>query len=436
METNLPSARASSGSSQKLYWRDSLWVICDRTVAILLFIWVSKAWFYPVDVQVHKDIEAPFYSYFVWLAQAGGLYAIIRLGKRVTDIFSEWLLLLFIAWGAVSTLWSLDPGGTLGLVRTMVLLVLAAVMVRDRIDFSQMLNMSLFVGGVILMLSMAVSLLTPFGKGEGLHAGAWRGLFGHKNALGEFTAFYLILIIGTVLSREKLPRLYWLFLPPALLCFIFSGSVNSIGSVGCATAVIILAAPIGRLRTHPLVKVILFISAISLFIFLFFEIMHYMIEISGRDMTFSGRTGIWEGYMALIERNPWQGVGWGASGTQESLALTRAAINLEIVRSAHNAYIQTAYELGYVALALQIAWLVTGIAFAAVETSATGRSTAVLRLAVISGMAFAGAFESGVSILPCSWLAMIIICRRSLRPRSSRKRAGGIAPTFIRDTKS
>lgn len=227
-----------------------------------------------------------------------------------------------------------------------------------RLGPGRMMHTAMHVLAIVLIASFVLGILLPgFGRHSGMdmlelgHVGRWRGIFGHKNALGGIAAIGcpLFFLYGSILRS---PRFYvWLARLAALSCLLFSGSSNSlIGALAIAAAGVLL-------RYTRIIRPSLLIGGCALLALITVPLVdNLVVSLLGRDETFSGRTVIWEAVILLWQQKPLIGFGYGAGAElirpQLSGMLFASAVD------AHNGYLDILAETGIIGLTTYIALLV------------------------------------------------------------------------------
>ena len=87
--------------------------------------------------------------------------------------------------------------------------------------------------------------------------------------------------------------------------------------------------------------------------------------ITGKDMTFTGRTDIWDIMFEHIRRHPWVGTGYGAywTGTEQGTPSFEFVARLGFdPASAHNGYLDVLNELGALGLVVLFGYLAVFVA--------------------------------------------------------------------------
>src|SRR5690606_12879811 len=109
-----------------------------------------------------------------------------------------------------------------------------------RYRFSPYFLLRLFTAamGVLMLLSLMAAIATPVGVMQGFDAGRWRGIFNHKNSLGEAAAVTLVVTLG--LYATRITRTYWLVSVSAVtfICLVMSGSATALAAAAVGSLVL------------------------------------------------------------------------------------------------------------------------------------------------------------------------------------------------------
>lgn len=318
-------------------------------------------------------------------------------------------LLAFVVLAAASVAWSLDPPVTarrLIRVATIVAASIAFVLMawHPRRFQGVLRPVITLVLGASLVFGMAWPELAIHQDPSAVLAGAWHGLANHKNGLGDLACIGLLLWGHAWLSREAHAVRALLGMSLAAACLVLSRSSTSL--VATAFTLLFLAfllrSPAALRRAMPWL-VALFVAALLAYTLVVLRVLpglHTLLSpigaITGKDMTFTGRTEIWDIMFEHIRLHPWLGTGYGAywTGTGQSAPSFEFVVKLGFdPASAHNGYLDVLNELGAVGLAVLLAYLVTFV-WQALRLLPAHRTQAALFLALFMQQAVTNLAES------------------------------------------
>ena len=262
-------------------------------------------------------------------------------------------LFLLLGWMALSYMWTIDEAQTQFQVRQQVSLCLAVVIAVGLLPLEETFRW--FLRGVKLLLLISL-LATIFDSGTrvsiefGSVLSAWEAWFPSKNNLGRFLAFAIATILW--LDRSFWSRVFW--------CGIAIGLAVGANSATAVAAIFLLVAfsfwthryrKLGDELTGVFALVSVFVGLMA--VIAAFVSLAVIVDALGRDLTFTGRTDIWDGVLPFIEDRLWYGYGHDALWTletTESRALARA-VGFPPAH-AHNSVLNTLAGIGLPGLIL------------------------------------------------------------------------------------
>jgi len=280
-----------------------------------------------------------------------------RPGAVMDTIRDNPLLVAVFLLPVVSVIWSVDRGTSFRRVVALVMTGFYCVYLARRLspdDFLRRLLLVLFVGGVLSLLFTLVDPGQAIEHGT-INNGSWKGVYGHKAILGRIAA------VAVTVSVYVRPRSFfegamrWLTIAIFVFLAIKSESRASwlmmAGGVGCMMLIAIMRnrrLSSGIKFTIALAVGLMVLAAVGL---LFDKILLAM----GRDDTFSGRTTLWEGAIAVAKaHHPILGAGYRAFWTATGAAGVRDYIQhwARLPSHGHNGYLDIWLELGWAGVAL------------------------------------------------------------------------------------
>jgi O-antigen ligase len=197
------------------------------------------------------------------------------------------------------------------------------------------------------------------GTGEVVNVG-WRGAFEHKNVMAAFMITAILVVLayeprpgvrrGTVVAMVALVLLSRSGtgaggMVAALAMFSFARRVSSASGRKIGATVVMA----GLSTVVAIVGVVTFLPAI--------------VQLYGKDLTFTGRTKIWSAALAAIAQKPWTGYSWGGVWIDPTKEPTFTIVRRLgfIVFHAHNGPIELMLELGVIGLALYLVMFFAGM---------------------------------------------------------------------------
>ena len=310
-----------------------------------------------------------------------GLSVLFSRMAEVREVLRETnkYLLGFLVLATISTLWSVDPGATLHRLYRLfseILICLAFVVTGwYRIRFQKAVRIALTV---LVVSSILYFFIDPVGAIQPSKFGdiiapelvdAWRGVTLHKNTMGAVSAAAAILWMHAYLTRQAGLAAVLFGVITSVICLVGSRSSTSAFSALLSIAILyVIARPpsprwsrmtrgislglMGVILVYSLgvLKVIPGLSAL----------IEPFVAMTGKDMSFSGRTIIWAIMTSEIAKHPILGIGYAAFWTSPdpSSPSYEFITNMYVWPSeAHNGYLDVINEIGFVGGAGLIGYL-------------------------------------------------------------------------------
>ncbi len=284
---------------------------------------------------------------------------------------------LFVALAVASIAWSIDPTLSLRRLTRLITIVLAcAAFVLMGWHARRYQNVVRPILTIMLLGSILFGLAFP---SLAIHQetsaeliGAWHGLANHKNSLGALSSIALIFWFHAWLTREvkSLPALAGGAV--ATTCLVLSRSSTSMAAAlfVMVLLLVLLRSPQGLRPYIPylvaMLVTILLIYALAILNLIpgLGTLMAPITALTGKDMTFTGRTEIWAILSEHIRYHPFLGTGYGAYWTAGPVAGTQSyefvwRMGSFYPGSAHNGYLEIVNDLGWTGLACLIAYIIT-----------------------------------------------------------------------------
>ena len=290
------------------------------------------------------------------------LLLMVRIWKRVIPLVARGILLgVLIAIIVVSVFWSDAPSTTLSQLIYFLRVSLFGVYLSTRYSLKEQLRLLAWALGIGALLSIIFALALPsygvMGMGSTLfqqelaHAGAWKGVYGHKNILGRIMVLSTVVFLLVVNSSSRYRWVGWVGFGLSFLLVLGSTSKSALIIL---LSVLALLPFYRALRWKYTLAVPLFITTIlvsSSVAVLLVGNAETILAAFGRDLTFTGRTGLWAAVLDKIWERPWLGYGYGGfwrGFTGESADLYR--ILTWSAPHSHNGFLDLWLDLGLLGL--------------------------------------------------------------------------------------
>ncbi len=272
--------------------------------------------------------------------------------KALYLLTKDKLLLLLLGVISCSVIWSTAPDMTINRSVALIGTSIFGFYLTTRYSLRQQLYLLGWSFGAIIVLSIVFALALPkYGVMGGVHAGAWRGIYTHKNGLGATMS--LSAIVFLILAVDSKRWFFWL-------------------GCGLSTFLLLLSR-----ASSPLINLIILLIAFSIFQTLrwkynlraialsLISAFGYMLAILaiqqaenlagvvGKDLTLTGRTELWDYAWEMICRRPWLGYGYGSlwsSWDSETAPIWRAVG--WTAPNSHSGFLELWLNLGLLGVAI------------------------------------------------------------------------------------
>lgn len=317
-------------------------------------------------------LAGPAYPFepYVWTLTLAFPAAALMLAPRshARRVVFDGPLMALIAWIGLSVLWTFNPEFGLFSVRRDVPLWIAASLMASllpRKDVIAAIKRGVIIAIIITIIALLIDPTTRLNANDGIYVDdvpGWHGFFVHKNVLSPFLIFGVLLTIH--FEDNRIRRSLYLGVLAVLL-------IGSDSATGMSAAIFVGALYVwfrflfrseaGRRSTAYVVSsiavglVALMGAAASLSL---------LTTAAGKDLTFSGRTYIWNGVLNAIEDRPILGYGLGGVFWDQSSDITRSVwrdVGFHIPHS-HSGVLDVWLNFGAVGVLLFGVLFVTGVA--------------------------------------------------------------------------
>lgn len=189
------------------------------------------------------------------------------------------------------------------------------------------------------------------------HAGLWRGVFSHKNIAGPVMA--CLSFGGLYLFRRGQKAVGAVLFAAAMLFMVNTGSKTTAGLVPLSILVVVLPGLIGmRLMTPVLFTLAVVGTALGTLGIVFIDPIKQLAATYFPDLTYTGRTTLWEFAWEMLAERPWTGYGyisfWGTAVVEGTDQPFDRAWDVRGIVHGHNGYIDIAVIMGIPALLVAI----------------------------------------------------------------------------------
>lgn len=281
-----------------------------------------------------------------------------RPGALAGEVLGQPVLCLLIGWCLLSALWSDYPSVSLRHGVQLALTVVFSIVLASRVSPLVLLKCLT----ICFLVACVVSLGTGRARADGL---GYLGIYNSKNAMAAASS--ILVLAGLCLMVDRRTDAWWRLtglggLALGGLLLVRANSVGAIAVTGivCLTLglILVLRRVTGTVRLVVGVLGTVAILAAGLIALSWADqIAAGFLDLTGKDLSLTGRTDLWQTALDEIARRPWLGAGYQAvwvQGNPLAEDLWRAFhVESRTGFHFHNAWLSNAVEIGLIGVALQ-----------------------------------------------------------------------------------
>jgi exopolysaccharide production protein ExoQ len=365
----------------------------------------------------------------VWgLIYAGGFVGLFVERRRAWSLVRKsWPLALLVTLVGLSTLWSSDPDLTgkraFGLLGTTAFAYYATCRF-SLWTFVKILGISATIAAALSLLLVVVVPSLGIMHGEE-YPGAWQGIYGHKNTLGESMSIGIVTLLAIALETTRRRRL--LTIGAIALCsLLLLGSQSATAYVSTIVGAVTLAlTSLWRSSRHAgLARMAMAIVALSVTVLALYP--QALVQALGRDVSLTGRSDIWPVAIEAIANHPFLGYGysifWLPNGPYVDYI---AATNWDFWRPAHahNGFLELSLDVGLVGTALFVLILLYAIWRAMRYAVTAPQMSSAWPLAAIASFIVANTTDVSIAAYNSPYWVIFVAAFLYTLPDSPRARA-------------
>lgn len=253
-----------------------------------------------------------------------------------------------------SVFWSYTPELTKVRLLALAGTMLFSLYLASRYTLKEQLQVYGWIFGTIIVMSILFAILLPkFGLMGGVHSGAWRGIYNHKNGLGRIMVPSAIVFCLLALSTQTRKWIYWTLLGASVMLILLSKASSPLINVIILMSLLSIL-PMLRWKYLFLIPVIIGISSVGIISYLFVTTNAELFAGAlGKDLTLTGRTNFWPLMIDKIWESPWLGYGFGAfwQGLDGPSAYVWNASTFK-APNGHNGYLDLCVQVGFIGVFL------------------------------------------------------------------------------------
>ncbi len=270
-------------------------------------------------------------------------------------LFLGYPLLFLLLWSFASIAWSVDPGVSFRRCVALTGTVVLGAYLGLRFDPDRMLRLLTYSAAIVLVASLVIGVIAP---SRGLDfEGRLRGVFAHKNAIGDYSAIALLVAVGRFLERRSIGKLATVGAGmlgcAAMVCMALAGSAAVIPVLLSALATLLVVRRIRRRGGKIVTLIPLALCVATGAAVVIYGNWGSLIELLGKDRDMSGRTVVWQFVIRMIFEKPFIGYGFQSfwEGYLSPGAVFWKTTHLGVPH-AHDGYLQLTLDTGGIGLLL------------------------------------------------------------------------------------
>lgn len=362
--------------------RAEYWFVYILLVATAAIPGLSNKYHLPSQFQIQV-----FFSVAYVIAGRQLLLMRPQLQPIIRQTAALWTLIALLF---ASTIWSVAPNVTI--VDSIELLgtTLIGIYIAARFSLPQFLRILAIAFATIELSSLVIVFLNPgFGRAD-WGTGPWQGIFLDKNISGASASLAIISQAVLLPASKGLAR--WLLLVGILVAGLFLVEANSATAFGDCAVVMVAAIAAFACRSSKLGGVARFTTAlIAVSLLAFVAVFGFSVEniysALGRSSDLTSRADFWPYLQAAIADRPFFGYGYDAffisPFSWQYLASFIVQAGGWSPYHAHDSFLQTAIDVGYVGLGILVIVLINGLRRAITYFFKERGSVALWPLAII-----------------------------------------------------
>jgi exopolysaccharide production protein ExoQ len=235
----------------------------------------------------------------------------------------------------------------------------------SRYSLDQVIEMMLALGTLTMAASIVFALALPqYGLDQmGGHSNAWKGVFSAKNYLGNMALFFLTMAVSYRGRNTFLRSVRVLQIVMCLTAIAFSRAATAYLLTAIYIVCLLILSTLHRFRKKDyFVVALLLLISFSAAIVVIVAWPDFLFNLLGKDMTLTGRTGIWSAVLDSIVKRPMLGYGYQAFWLGMEGESYRVILVVSwMLAQAQNGFLDIMLENGVAGLAIVL--LVFGFAF-------------------------------------------------------------------------
>jgi len=278
----------------------------------------------------------------------------LRWRRTLNAALNDTIVWLLIGYAFLTVAWSLDPWLTVRKTIAIASASLVGLYMGSRFNIRDQLRLIVVTIALAAVMSILCVVAAPgYGIQSVPHTGAWRGVFAHKNSLGMLMTLGMASMI-LVPARTALERAgIW---SGWLLCVLLILMSTSQSAMVISIVVLGMIALVKVFRAKGPARILIvsaLLPAIAWSGYLLWSHLDSALDLLGRDVTLTGRTGLWGAVVDAISARWLLGYGYGTfwAETGGPSASVAAHVGWDPAH-AHNGFLDLWLDVGMVGCAV------------------------------------------------------------------------------------
>ncbi len=358
--------------------------------------------------------------YAIWTMSV--LLLILYAKRTLITMRRDWLFWVFALLVMFSFAWSEYPAWTLLNNREFARMVCFGLYFATRFDLKQQVRLVAITLTVSAVLSTLFAIGFPRVGIDEFHVPAWKGIYDSKNTFGSIMVVMSIAFFSLPVEQWYDRLIKWGGISFSTALILLSTSKTALVVSIVFMVLMNLYQKFQWQGKRSVVLINLGILAVSCVLVGAIANLPLLLEALGRDVTFTGRTYIWQVSLDHLADRPWLGFGRGAFWSPQSPFPKQISYFLSQGFSAphaHSGYIETALDVGLIGLTLVVICFVTAYAAALKRAYGTKHSENLWPLGFLTFLALSNVTESYFLRLSNIYCILFIATVLTVKARSS-----------------
>jgi O-antigen ligase len=280
----------------------------------------------------------------------------------MTKIVVTLPIVMFAGWWLVSYAWTTTPWAWVEVTTAGVSALVAMVVVASILPVYQLMR-SLLLGYYVILALTAFALITSPGDSMRHSDGSsgWHGSFDHKNVMTPVILLGMI----TCINYEHRPRVRNAALFVGAVLLLMSQSSTGLSAlIACAGVWFWIRTFQKQSQRVATAQLTVSVFALAASVVVAVLATPWLVNLYGKDLSFSGRSKIWAACWRVIRRRPLEGYGiggvWTNLGGEPTVEINRSLGGFLVAHS-HNGGLEILLLLGAVGLGLYLLLFLTTV---------------------------------------------------------------------------